>query len=248
MNGSGALNIYNCLNVTVVDTIFTDCINQGRFLEPYRGNSGALSIGFEMESNQSNSYIENCTFNASFALGNQTSHTDLVGVSHKNIFNGHGGGLALIFNATSGITVHVIGSTFYGNNASVSGGAIMVFLEEDLENSDILIKGNYFLENCADRGGGITVALNRGISLGINSLNVTENYFKSNKAAGAAGLLVINQKNNDNISLENSCFENNEGSSVVMFSSVIGILQSGNTQKNGSVDANKCLYIRMYIK
>ena len=231
MNGSGALNIYNCLNVTVVDTIFTDCINQGRFLEPYRGNSGALSIGFEMESKQAKSYIiENCTFNASFALANYTRQSSSTELALKNIFNGRGGGLALIFNATSSITVQVIGSTFYGNKAAFAGGAIMVFLEEDIGNSDILIEGNFFLENCADRGGGIAFALFSGSSLGPNTLNVTSNVFESNKATRAAGLFVIpayNGMNNVTISLDNSSFRNNEGLSTVVFSSLRSFLLTG---------------------
>lgn len=164
------LDIFNVLNVTVDNCTFMDNHNNGSGEEPFRGNAGAIAVGYPNCSNCSSgldSLLDNTTsaniiiINSMFF--NNSAHTDRSTdqVLIQKMFAGRGGTIALYLPTPESVVRFTSESNCFENNsASSAGGAIYAHLSGDYANVTLHVKKCNFTGNKAPDGAGVEFTYN----------------------------------------------------------------------------------------
>ena len=141
---------------------FKNNFNNGSGNDPFRGNAGAIAVGYSnyskndsKDDNSINAYsitIKNSTFINNAA--NTANSTDEVLI--QKIFSGRGGAIALYI-PTPNSTVKFTSESncFVNNRASSAGGAIYAHLSGDFANVMLHVKDCNFTGNVAQDGAGL---------------------------------------------------------------------------------------------
>lgn len=124
----GAVDIYNCIFVTVTNCTFRD---NGPVAivktEPHRGHSGGLSIAWSILDYESNhtTVVERCLFvnNTSDPFGGSFQYSTTQSIVSRQ-FRGRGGGAAIIMNGRVPVQVTVSDCVFEQNYAGIYGGGL----------------------------------------------------------------------------------------------------------------------------
>ena len=185
----GALNIFNCPNVTVKNCTFRNNTSTSYFTrKPFQGNSGGLSLGYNMELaslSSVNVLVTECVFINNSA--DPPSHlflttSDLI---EKELFSGRGGGMTLpVKEVTCPLNVVINNSLFMNNFAGNYGGGLYCFTSGTVGNQTWMFGNNRFIGNEATIGSGALNFGNFGSTAPFSTLNSTmyNCTFKHNRA------------------------------------------------------------------
>ena len=207
-------DIYGCAQVIIANSNFINNSGTGGVLLPFRGNTGAVSIGyFQNQQTNPTVLVENCTY-----INNQAtiSKESLLASSHSalnGIYVGRGGAIGLlVYESSYNVTIAITNSKFVNNHASAFGGAIYVVTSGDNTQHVISIENSEFINNIAIVGGGIFSALFSSVHHNFPTTLVIENcYFGENKGRlGGAISVIPSQVEGNVVAIENCTFEKNE--------------------------------------
>ena len=222
-----ALEIYNCENVLITHSLFCSNRGTGSSQVPFRGNTGAVSIGYYNLVSDNDIVVDviNTTFINNSALANTTFRS----TSHaffNGILTGRAGGLGVFVHEDfSSVIVRVIDCVFQENYArSYGGGLYFVYSGNRTVQKAIgtlpVIKGHVsncsFVRNIAGLGGGgfIVSIQTRGPIDAPHLLHFEDCLFDSNVGnyGGAFYYYVIFHGGRGNsLSLKNTVFRRNRG-------------------------------------
>ena len=190
-----ALDIFNCHSVVFSGNVLEHNTGSGRANISFRGNSGAVAIGYN---NLSPHFTEpvlnvfNCTFYNNSASANGT-HQGTQEIVSKGVFTGRGGGMAIYSNEShTVITISITDSVYEGNYARSYGGGLYIFFTETMMvYNNVQIKRTQFISNTARiKGGGLVF----GYQISIVDCN-----FTNNSAVAGGGMfeydILSNRKN-----------------------------------------------------
>ena len=181
----GALNIFNCPNVTVKNCTFrnnnsTSCFTR----KPFQGNSGGLSLGYNMEFaslSSVNALVTDCVFINNSADPPSDLFLSTTNLIERQIFSGRGGGIAIPINVTCPVNVTINNNLFRNNSASNFGGSLYCYISGTIDNVTCMFKNNKFFGNEAGLGSGALHFQNYARSSKVHS-TVYNCTFENNKA------------------------------------------------------------------
>lgn len=130
--------------------------------KPFQGNSGGLSLGYNMELaylSSINVLVTDCKFINNSADPPPDLFLSTTNLIERQIFSGRGGGMAMPVNVTCPVNVVLNNSLFVGNFARNYGGGLYCFISGTVGNQTYMFGNNTFSDNKAVIGSG---ALNFG--------------------------------------------------------------------------------------
>ena len=181
----GALNIFNSPNVTVKNCTFRNNTSTSYFTrKPFQGNSGGLSLGYNMKFaplSSVNVLVTECVFINNSA--DPPSHLFLssTGLFQNHTFSGRGGGIAIPINVTCPVNVTINNNLFRNNSASNFGGSLYCFVNGTIDKLTYMFRNNKFFGNEAGRGSGALNFQNYAQSSNFNS-TIYNCTFENNRA------------------------------------------------------------------
>ena len=161
----GALNIFNSPNVTVKYCTFRNNTSSSYFTrKPFQGNSGGLSIAYNMQLatrlSGVNVLVTDCSFINNSADPPSHLFFSTTSLIEREIFSGRGGGMAMPINVECEVNVVINNSVFINNFAGNYGGGLYCFISGTaVGNQTYMFGNNKFVDNEAMIGSG---ALNFG--------------------------------------------------------------------------------------
>lgn len=170
---------------------------QGIFSDfPYRGNGGGLSIGIHnVFGNGVPSYtIRDSTFANNAAWTNATSARSSTMIIEDRIFNGRGGGVAIVLSQESPVNVTVQTCTFTNNAAYSFAGGLYFLPAVPSKGHTYTIEHSTFTSNVALSGGGGGLGIgyiSDGEPGAINRCYIRNCTLRDNWATFGGGLYVI---------------------------------------------------------
>lgn len=157
------MNIFNSPNVIVKNCTFDNNTSSSYFTrQPFQGNAGGLSIGYNsrlttIPLSNINVTITDCSFTNNGAIPPSSLQLSPTELQARRIFSGRGGGLSIVINITSEIYCVVNNSKFTNNFAENFGGAFYIFISESSTmNQFYMVENNVFISNRAKYGGACT--------------------------------------------------------------------------------------------
>ena len=220
------LDIYNSIHVSIANSNFSNNLGTGNVLLPFRGNSGAVAIGYSNKlENKSISVtnqtilVRNCVFTNNRANASIRSFLTSSNIVARGIFTGRGGGLSLLINESfHNITALVADCQFINNFASSFGGGIYVVFNGINTQHMVTVDDCQFINNTATLGaGGINIAYltNGEINYPITALIRNSHFFgNQGETGGATYIFPASTFGGDgNVAyIENCFYESNEAS------------------------------------
>jgi len=172
---------------------------QGIFTDlPYRGNGGGLSIGIHnVLGNRVPSYtIRDSTFANNTAISNVTNVTDEQSgamIIEDQIFNGRGGGVAIVLSQGSPVNITVQTCTFSHNTASSFAGGLYFLPAVPSRGHTYTIEDSTFTSNVASfGGGGLGIGyISDGAPGAINRCYIRNCTLRGNRGDFGGGLYVV---------------------------------------------------------
>ncbi|XP_065897582.1 uncharacterized protein [Dysidea avara] len=186
----GAVNIYNCPNVNVVNCTFEHNNSTGGFSrDRFQGSSGGLSIGFfdgraSPATDNITILVDSCRFisNNSTAFGSNVHiATDILST---NLVMGRGGGMSITLKTELAV-YSIVTNNYYENNwANVFAGGLYFLVVDITRNQTHVFRSNHYLRNQA---GTTTGAMLYGLVGNVQlrsaiSVNISDSYFLENSS------------------------------------------------------------------
>ena len=223
---TGALDVYNCFEVQIVDTTFMNNTATSQIQDaPFRGNAGGVAIGSFLNPfyllNPSVT-VRNSTFIGNIA---RPPPEDVIVPSQLyqgTFLTGRGGGMAVFIGEQSNTDALIEDCYFGQNDAESYGGGLYFILRQD-SNQTAVVRRSRFYNNIAGSGGG-------GINVGypatpdIISLLVTDCTFVGNRAKFGGGSYIfpaLGFRSAVSVAFNNCTFEMNWAR---QFGSAVGLL------------------------
>jgi len=160
-------------------------------------------------------YVYNCQFIGNTARGIVRDFDPTTDALETRTFAGRGGGMAVVLNATSNVTLVVEETVFIENHANGFGGGFYLLIDGISLNQHFILQNNFYEANTATFGG---AAINVGYlsiipDTTINEVIIKDSRFISNNAGfvGAIGLALTYISGVTNfIQIRNCGFYSNE--------------------------------------
>ena len=228
-----ALEIYNCKKVLISDSLFVNNSGRGTRKVPFRGNTGAVSIGyFEFSSTTSagqhctdndiiNITVLNSTFRDNAANADGSNHRSTSHAFFRGILTGRAGGLGVFINESNcNANITVSDCTFEGNFAKSFGGGLYFVYSGNTSLRRAQFKGyvlnSTFIRNSAGFGAGgfITTIESAGPKHSPHLVYVEGCKFYENIANIAGGLyyyVVYQGGSGSSLIINGTEFANNSG-------------------------------------
>ena len=163
-------DIYNCGNISIIHSDFIDNSGTGISRYSFRGNTGAVSIGYN---NIPTSFprivakVSHCNFTNNRATAERRVRSTNA-VFFNRIFTGRGGCLGVFYNESyHDIVLKLNDNHFQNNYARSFGGAVYLIVFGEGTQNMIILQKNTFINNFARLGGG--AILNTFFSNGVPS-------------------------------------------------------------------------------
>ena len=185
-------DIHNSIDVTVFNCSFLHNRGTGVIQEPFRGNTGALSITYNNMSSPAsnpNITITSCNFTNNSAL-DMLNFRSSSQVFSSGIFTGRGGAMAVFVQENYfNITTYVYGCYFGHNAARSYAGSLYVLLTGRGSHLG-MVDSCHFMNNSAQHGGGggIVFLGTKGTLNASHMFYAINCTFIGNKALFGAGL------------------------------------------------------------
>lgn len=197
LSGS-ALDLFNVRNIEIKNSLFEDCTSNNA-IESYRAKGGAVSIAYFSDSNQTMGDIaailtvDGCNFTNNHAL--PAENTDGIDQAlNQNLYNGRGGGLAVIpQDSHYNVEAWIADSVFQENHAADFGGGVILILTSDETSHQFFFEGCTFLRNSVGNvGGGLHVAaLHRNLRSEPTTVSINNSRFEENSASYGGGFSLL---------------------------------------------------------
>lgn len=195
LSGS-ALDLFNVRTIEIKNSLFEDCTSNNA-IESYRAKGGAVSIAYFSDqaigSIAASLIIDGCNFTNNHAL--PAKNTDGIDQAlNQNLYNGRGGGLAIIpQDSHYNIKSWIANSVFQRNHAADFGGGVIIFLTSDETSHDFFFEGCTFLQNSVGNvGGGLHVAaLLRNLQSDPTTVSINNTRFEENSASYGGGFSLL---------------------------------------------------------
>ncbi len=192
------LDIYNTANTTLLGCTFFNNSGTGISRNAFRGNTGAVSIGFnnieldQQEGSQPQVLVSHCNFTRNRA----TAESSVLSTSNaffSRIFTGRGGALGLLVNESfNDISGEIIDNTFEDNYARSFGGGLYVVIFGANTQDTFLLRRNKFINNVAllGAGGFIVTYFSVGVRDTPHTTIVSDCTFSGNMGEVGGGVLA----------------------------------------------------------
>ena len=208
------LDIYASAHINIISSNFSDNAGTGKVLLPFRGNTGAISIGyFQNQQTNPTILVDDCIFanNEATISKKALSRSVLDG-----IYVGRGGAIGLlVYESSYNVTAVIANSKFVNNFASAFGGGVYVVISGDDTQHMVTIENCQFINNIGTLGAG---AVNFGLFSNVHhrfptTVVIQNCYFSGNQARlGGAINVIPSQVEGNVVAIENCTFEMNEAS------------------------------------
>ena len=192
----GALNIFNCPNVTVRHCTFCNNTSTSYFTrKPFQGNSGGLSLGYNMELaplSSVNVLVTDCVFINNLADPPSHLYLSTSDLATTYFFSGRGGGMALPIYVACPVNVAINNNLFRNNFASNFGGGLYCVTAGTIDNQTNMFRNNTFCDNEAGIGSGALIFTNyaQSSTCAVNT-TIYNCTFENNKAHAGSCLHVF---------------------------------------------------------
>ena len=189
------LDIFNCQSTSLTNSSFLDNTGSGISNSSYRGNTGAVAIGFNNlppHISSPNVQISDCNFTNNSATENSVFRTPSETFSSQ-IFSGRGGALGVFINESFyNISVVISDCRFEHNYARSFGGSMYLLFNSFNTQHTISVDRTHIVSNTAEvGGGGVSIPYNsNGLPGSLHTVNFTDCVFDRNKAVAGGGLHV----------------------------------------------------------
>ena len=195
-HSEAVFDIFNCANIFINNSMFTNNRGTGISRTSFRANTGAVSIGF----NNINTdvlhpliTISGCKFVSNRATAPLRSFRTTSSAFFNRVFTGRGGGLGIFVNESiHNITGTISDNAFVGNFARSFGGGLYIVVFGDNTQNLLLVERNVFEDNLAILGGGgfIMTFFSNGIEDTPHQTNITDCFFSGNSGESGGALLI----------------------------------------------------------
>ena len=148
--------LFNCPSLSVINSTFINNTSTAQYLyRSFEANAAGLSYGWNNLSLDTQPsidvYVYNCTFTNNVGSAVVKSFTDAF---EARTFGGDGGGMAVVLNSISNVSVIIEKNKFTGNHANAFGGGLFVVtIAGGSINQYFCISNNTFESNKATLGG-----------------------------------------------------------------------------------------------
>ena len=188
------LDVYNCQNVTITDVVVQNNSGTGRLIEPFRGNSGGIAIGYNSLPNDYFNpmvQISNSVFQNNRANGFRTPNRAVA----ANIYLGRGGGLGVFLNESlHNLTLIISDCLFENNSVRLFGGGLFILTQSHPNNQlNMLVERSVFQRNNASYGGaGVQLSyLNSGSNGSPHTVLFRQCNFVNNRGSAGSGIYIF---------------------------------------------------------
>ena len=188
-------DIFNCGNISITDSTFTDNSGTGISRYSFRANTGAVAIGYNnipTSFPQVAARVERCNFTNNRATAKRSFRSTSSAFSSQ-IFTGRGGAIGVFHNESYyDVYISISDSHFENNYARSFGGAIyLVDFGYGTQNQNILER-NMFVDNFACLGGGAVIStfFSNGLGERPHSALISDCAFIGNRAQSGGALFV----------------------------------------------------------
>ena len=155
------LDIYNSIHVTIANSNFNNNSGTGNVLLPFRGNSGAVAIGYNRGISTNfvthpNILVKNCSFtnNQANVFTTESILTSSMIVT-QGVFTGRGGGLGLLINQSfHNVTALIADCQFINNYAFSFGGGFYLIFNGTGTQHKVTLDNCQFVKNTGTLGAG----------------------------------------------------------------------------------------------
>lgn len=189
-------DMFNNHNISITSSTFYD--NQGTGISRYRfrGNTGAVAIGFDgifPNYSQPQVLIINCNFTRNRATATALFRTS-SGAFFNRAFTGRGGAVGVFFNEdVHNISITITDNLFYSNYARSFGGAVFLAIFNEGIQHKIELNRNEFNSNIGELGGGAIQMsfVSNGIPGKPHTASFIDCLFQNNSGASGGAVYVF---------------------------------------------------------
>ena len=189
-------DIFNAETVFITSSLFRD--NRGTSISPcpYRGNTGAVAIGFN---SVSESFSNPCVrVLDSYFINNRATAENAFrtssGAFFTRVFSGRGGAIGVFIGAFEhNVTVEISDCFFDRNFARSFGGTLYLLMEGEQTRHSLMLNRNQFKNSIGLIGGGAVQLsfLSNGRADNPHTANFTECMFEGNRGDSGGGIYVF---------------------------------------------------------
>ena len=220
----GVFDIFNSNNITIVNSSFIDNYGTGTVLIPFRGNTGAVAVGYNRNDPlpivTPTILVEHCLFvNNSATVSAESMRTSTSTIA-TGVFTGRGGGFGVfVQDSIRNVSIWTIDSEFIDNYAFSFGGGMYVALNGDKNQHNSTLQYCQFINNRANLGAGgmLIVFLSNGDRRNPMTATFSNCYFARNYAETGGAMYIFPEYSlggDGNVAFIDNCtFEYNEASS-----------------------------------
>ena len=190
-----ALDIYNSPNISITGSTFVDNVGTGIVAIPFRGNTGAVAIGFntiQTDIPHPHFNVSHCNFTNNRATAENSFRTTNRAFFSR-VFTGRGGGLGIFINESlHNITGVISDNVFLNNYARLFGGGLYIVIFGERTQNFMLVERSIFDNNVARSGAGglLMTFFSTGLLGAPHTTNVTDCSFSGNSGESGGAVLA----------------------------------------------------------
>ena len=220
----GVFDIFNSNNITIVNSSFVNNYGTGTVLIPFRGNTGAVAIGYDNNKPPSvvglNVLVDHCLFINNSARASTKTRLTSTEILSNGVFPSRGGGFGLFMReSVQNISSRIIHCQFTNNYAFSFGGGVYVAFHGGTNQHRVTIDNCQFVNNTGRLGAGGTLLIyftNGDINFPMTAI-IQNTYYAGNRGETGGAMYIFPEYSlggDGNVAVINNCtFLDNEASS-----------------------------------